>query len=417
MAQAQKANDDIAAAVARVRQADAQVQIAGAPLLPSLSVAGDGSRQRQRPTANRTAGSTVTAAPVTFNEFSAMATASYEVDFWGKNRALLNAARFTANANQYDRVTVELTVMTSVATTDFQALELQDRLKVAEQDLATAQTVLKDLTFEETVGTTNALDVAQQATTVAVINASIPPLRQQLRQSVDALAVLVGKMPQDLETPGGTLSELVDPVVGPGLPSELLVRRPDIASAEAQLKAANADVQAARAAFFPSIDLTATGGFVSTALSGFIAPGNRVFSLAGSVTQDIFQGGALVGGYRLNKARYSELLSNYHKSVIEAFSNVEDALVATQQTEEQYRRQQDAVAKARRAYEITEKQLHAGIVNVLTVLNTQGALFTAEDALVQVRFAHLQALVQLFNALGGGWQLPANQVEAYGKHS
>src|SRR5262249_37774870 len=206
--------------------------------------------------------------------------------------------------------------------------------------------------------------------------------------------------------PQGTLGDLSEPEVGPGLPSELLVRRPDVAAAEAQLRAANANIQAARAAFLPSISLTADGGFVSTALSGLITPANRVFALGGSVTQEIFQGGALVGNYRLSQARYSELLSDYHKSVISAFGNVEDALVATQQTAEQYRRQQDAVAKARRAYEITEKQLHAGVVNVLTVLNTQTTLFTAEDALVQVRFAHLQALVQLCNALGGGWQLP-----------
>lgn len=398
IAQAQQANDDIAAAVARVRQADAQAQIAGAPLLPSVNIAANGSRQRQRPVTS------ATASPVTFNQFSALASASYQLDFWGKNRALFNAARFSANASRYDRATVELTVMTSVAVTYFQALELQDRLKVTEQDLATAQTILRDLAFEETVGTTSALDVAQQATTVAVINASIPPLRQQLRQTVDALAVLVGKMPQDLELPGGTLSELSEPVVGPGLPSELLARRPDVAAAEAQLRSANANVQAARAAFFPSINLTADGGFVSTALSSLVSPGNRVFSLAGGITEDIFQGGALVGSYRLNKARYSELVADYHKSVISAFSNVEDALVATQQTAEQYRRQQDAVAKAQRAYEITEKQLHAGIVNVLTVLNTQTTLFNAEDVLVQVRFAHLQALVQLFNALGGGWQ-------------
>jgi NodT family efflux transporter outer membrane factor (OMF) lipoprotein len=251
------------------------------------------------------------------------------------------------------------------------------------------------------------LDVAQQATTVAVINASIPPLRQQLRQTVDALAVLVGKMPQDLEPPVGTLTDLAEPVVGPGLPSELLTRRPDVAAAEAQLMAANANIQVARAAFLPSIDLTAAGGFASTALSSLISPANRIFTLTGGLTQDIFQGGALVGGYRLNRARYSELLSDYHKAVISAFSNVEDALVATQQTAEQYRRQQDAVAKARRAYEITEIQLHAGTVNVLTVLNTQSALFSAEDALVQVRFAHLQALVELFNALGGGWEQPA----------
>jgi outer membrane protein, multidrug efflux system len=404
--QAQGANDDIAAAVARVRQADAQAQIAGAPLLPAISVSGDASRQRQRSSATSALGTK----PITFNQFSAQASASYQLDFWGKNQALFNAARFTANASRYDRATVELTVMTSVATTYFQALELGDRIKVAEQDLSTAQTILKDLTFEETVGTANALDVAQQATTVAVINATIPPLRQQLRQTVDALAVLVGKMPQDLEIPGGALSDLSEPVVGPGLPSELLARRPDVAAAEAQLMAANANIQVARAAFFPSIDLTAGGGYVSTALAGLISPANQVFSLAGGITQDIFQGGALVGGYRLNKARYSELLSDYHKSVISAFSNVEDALVATQQTAEQYRRQQDAVAKASRAYEITQIQLHAGTVNVLTVLNTQTALFSAQDGLVQVRFAHLQALVQLFNALGGGWQQqPARQ--------
>ena len=405
ISQAQKANDDIASAVARVRQADAQTQIAGGPLFPAVGVNANADRQRQQPSVTAAPGTK----PITFNQFTAQVSASYQLDFFGKNQAVFNAARYSANASRYDHATVELTVMTSVATTYFQALELHDRIDVAERDLSTAQTILKDLTFEETVGTANALDVAQQATTVSVINASIPPLRQQLRQAVDALAVLVGKMPQDLEAPGGTLSDLSEPVVGPGLPSELLARRPDVASAEAQLMAANANIQAARAAFFPSIDLTASGGFVSTALSGLISPANRVFSLTGGVAQDIFQGGALIGGYRLNKARYSELLSDYHKSVISAFSNVEDALVATQQTAEQYARQQDAVAKARRAYEITEIQLHAGTVNVLTVLNTQTALFSAEDALVQVRFAHLQALVQLFNALGGGWQQTAAQ--------
>lgn len=402
IAQAQRANDDIAAAVTRVQQANAEVQIAGAPLLPSLGVAADASRQRQKPSALSAS------SPVPFNQFSAQVSASYQLDFWGKNLALRNAARFIAQASEYDRATVELTVLTSVAQTYFQALELQDRLKVAEQDLSTAETILKDLTFEETVGTATALDVAQQATTVAVINASIPPLRQQLRQSVDALAVLTGKMPQEIDIPSGTLTDLTEPVVGPGLPSELLARRPDVAAAEAQLRSANANIQAARAAFFPNINLTASGGFVSSALSGLISPANRVFALSGGVAQEIFQGGALIGGYRLNQSRYTELLSDYHKSVISAFSNVEDALVASQQTAEQYRRQQDAVAKAQRAYEITGIQLHAGTVNVLTVLNTQTALFNAEDVLVQVRFAHLQALVQLFNALGGGWQQPAN---------
>ncbi len=399
MSQAQRANDDLAAAVARVRQAEAQQTIAGGALFPALAASAGATRTRQKLSALAP-----NSPQVTFNQFSVQGNASYELDFWGKNRALFNAARFAASASRFDRATVELTVMSSVATTYFQVLELHDRLDVAERDLGTAQTLLKDLSLEATVGIATALDVAQQATTVANVNATIPPLRQQLRQSLDSLAILIGKMPQDLDTPAGTLNDLSEPQVGLGLPSELLVRRPDVAEAEAQLMSANANIQAARAAFLPSIDLAAAGGFVSTALAGLLTPANQVFSLSSSVTQSIFRGGALVGGYRLEQARYAELLADYHKSVLSAFGNVQDALGAAQQTAEQYRREQDAVAKARRAYEMTEIQMRAGIVNVLTVLNTQTTLFSAEDALVQARFAHLQALVQLFNALGGGWQ-------------
>jgi outer membrane protein, multidrug efflux system len=282
-------------------------------------------------------------------------------------------------------------------------MESHDRLEVAQQDLATAQEVLKDLKTELSVGIVNALDVAQQETTVAVLSASIPPLQQQFRQSVNALAVLVGKPPQGLDFPGGSLTALSEPQVRPGMPSQLLVRRPDVASSEAQLKAANADIQAARAAFFPSIDLTADGGFVSTALSTLISPANRVFNISGQVAQQIFAGGALTGRYQLTKARYSELLADYHKTVLTAFGDVENALVGLRQTADQYQREQEAVATARRAYDFTQTQLHAGVVNILTVLNTQTALFDAQDALVQVRFAHLQALIQLYSALGGGW--------------
>ena len=244
IAQAQRANDDIAAAVARVREAEAQAQIAGGPLFPALGVQADASRQRAK-----ASNALVTAAPITYNQFGLLATASYQLDFWGKNRAAFNAARFAATASRYDRDTVQLTVMSSVASTYFQALEQHDRLTVAEQDLSTAQTILKDLRLEMRVGTAAALDVAQQETTVAVLNASIPPLRQQLRESLDALAVLIGRMPQDLALPDQSLTELSEPPIVSGLPSELLARRPDVAEAEAQLMSANANIGAARAAF------------------------------------------------------------------------------------------------------------------------------------------------------------------------
>jgi outer membrane protein, multidrug efflux system len=393
---AEHTNDDLAAAIARVREADAQARIAGAPLLPALNASGTATREREL--------NIGTAGTTTANEFSALLGASYEVDFWGKNRAAFDAARLAAAASRYDRVTVELTVMTSVATTYFQAIELHDRLAVATSNLASAQTTLNGLQLEQTVGTVTALDVAQQATTVAVLNAAIPPLQQQLMQTTDALAILVGKPPAELSITSAKLADLAEPELVPGLPSELLARRPDIAEAEAQLMAANANIAVARASFFPSIDLTASGGYASTALSTLVNPAGRVFALTAGLTQPIFAGGALTGQYSYSKARYSELLADYHKTVISAFSNVEDALAALQQTALQQQRQSEAVAKARRAYEITQLQFHAGTINILTVLNTETALFTAEDALVQVKYAHFAALIALFNALGGGWQ-------------
>jgi NodT family efflux transporter outer membrane factor (OMF) lipoprotein len=191
--------------------------------------------------------------------------------------------------------------------------------------------------------------------------------------------------------------------VASGLASQLLSRRPDVAAAEQQLIAANADIAVARAALFPSIELTAGGGYESSALASLVSPPNRVYTVAAGLTQPIFHGGALRGQVAYSNARYAELLSTYHKTVLTALSNVEDALVAARQTAEQQRRQQDAVATARRAFEFAQTQMSAGVVNILTVLNTEDALFSAQDELVQVNYLHLQALVDLFTALGGGW--------------
>lgn len=393
MDKAEKANDDISAAIARIKEADAQARIAGAPLLPEINASTSALWQRQ-PTANG-----IQTAP----EYTPLLNASYEIDFWGKNAAALEAAEAAANANRYDCVTVELTVMTGVATSYFQALELRDRIEVAEKNLKNAQEILEGLRSEQTAGTVTALDITQQEVSVAAASAAIPPLKQQLRQTLDGLAILTGQLPEAVDIKTGSLLDLSEPVVRPGLPSELLARRPDVAEAEAQLIAANANIKIARASFFPSINLTASGGFESAALATAVNPANSVFSLAAGITQPIFQGGALEGQYDYSEARYTELLANYHKAVINAFSNVEDALAALRQTAEQQKRQQTTVDKARLAYNLSMEQFRAGTINILTVLNTENALFTAEDSLVQVKFLHLQALLALYNALGGGW--------------
>ena len=394
IAEAQRSNDDLAAAIARVEEADAQVRIAGAALLPTVDLDATATREREPVTG---------AGPELYNVFNPQISASYELDFWGKNRALRAAAVATASASRFDQQTVALTVISSVAGTYFQALELRDRIEVARHNLENGQSVLRGLKAEQAAGTATGLDVAQQDTTVALLNAAIPPLLQQFRQTVYALAVLLGRTPESLQIDTGTLTELAPPAVIEGLPSQLLSRRPDIAEAEQQLIAANADIVVARAAFFPTIDLTATGGYESAALATLVNPYSRVYSIGAGLTQPIFHGGAIRGQYQYSKARYTELVSTYHKTVITAFSNVESALVATRQTSDQQLRQAEAVSKAQRAFEFAKAQMRAGTVNVLTVLNTENALFTAQDTLVQVQYAHLQALVDLFTALGGGW--------------
>lgn len=398
IARAQSTNDDIGAAMARILEADAQARIAGAALLPDLTADAGGMRERAPPAGGGPYS--------TFNLYDVGLSASYQVDFWGRNRDLHQAALAAAKASRFDHDTVVLTVLTSVALSYFEVLEFNDRLQVAQQNLANAQTILKDLEFEAGVGTATALDVAQQATTVATVNATIPPLRQQLRQSLDALAILTGQAPEQINASDGGLDALTLPAVAAGLPSQLLTRRPDVAEAEAQLVEANANIGAARAAFFPSIDLTASGGFESAALGSLVMPATRVFSVSAGLTQTIFDHGALLGQYQYSKARYAELLSDYHKTVLTALGNVEDALVAVQQSADQELRLQDAAEKARRAFEFAQLQFQAGTTNVLTMLNTETALFSAQDALVQGKFAHTQALLTLYQALGGGWHAP-----------
>lgn len=393
--QALAGSDDIAAAVARVNEAEDQAQVAGGPLYPALSAQFGAEKVRQFSPPDKTA---------TFGAFEPLLSASYELDFWGKNRSAHQAAVLTARASAYDRETVVLTVLSGVATDYFQALEMRDRLAVANNDLANAQAILSGLQTEQQVGTTTALDVAQQAAVVAVENATIPPLRQQLQQSMDALAILLGRAPETLQFQDAGLASINAPPVLQGLPSELLARRPDIAQAEAQLHAANADIGVARAALFPNITLTATGGYASSYLSRLVTPSSSIYSLSGSIVQAIFQGGALRGQYHYSQARYAELLADYHKSVLSALSDVENALVAVQQTAEQQVRQQDAADKAQRAFDFAQQQMRAGVTSILTVLNTETTLFTAQDQLVQVKFQHLQALVNLYKALGGGWQ-------------
>ena len=298
---------------------------------------------------------------------------------------------------------VALSTLASVANAYFQVLGTQDRLRYARDNLAAANRVLNVIQQRLTVGTASALDLAQQQSVVNTQRATIPQLEQTLRQNTATLAVLIGRPPEFVRIRGGSMSNVAIPRVTPGLPSELLTRRPDVRAAEAQLASTNASVEAARAAFFPSIALTAQGGYQSAVLASLFRPEAAFYQLAAGLTQPIFDGGLLQGQLDLQKGRQEEFLQDYRKAVVQAFADVDSALVATQQLALRERLQGEVVASSRQAFQIAEQRLREGTVDLITVLNTQQTLFQAQDTLAQVRLARLQAIVSLFQALGGGW--------------
>ncbi|MDB5410671.1 MAG: transporter [Rhodospirillales bacterium] len=395
IAEARSSNTDLAAAAARIQQADAQARIAGAPLLPAVGANVNAGPNRLLNNLGRERH---------FTTFQGLLQASYELDFWGKNRAAFEAAEDSASASRYDWQVVSLTITKSVAASYFQALGLQDQLRVARDNLGRARRDFDGIAQQQRRGLVPQLSVVQQQTVVDGLAAAIPPLEQQLAVTKDALAILVGKLPEDLQLQPGSLLNASLPAVAPGLPSELLVRRPDVQQAEAQLIAANANIKVARAQFFPSFRLTADGGVASVLLASHAMPVLGVYTISASITQPIFEGGQLSGQLELSKARYQELLQNYRKAALSAFGDVEDALVATKATAEQQAAQQKAVGSARRAYQMALDAFHGGTATILSVLVSESALFSAESALAQARLAHMQALVGLFSALGGGWK-------------
>ncbi|MBR0974169.1 MULTISPECIES: efflux transporter outer membrane subunit [Bradyrhizobium] len=400
MEEAQTVNLDIAAAVSRIVQADAQARQAGAALLPSLS--GGGSETYSRTSGSSSSGLTNGGREVV--NYSASLSASYQLDFWGQNRDALQTAEETANANRFDRDVVALTTLAGVANAYFQVLASQDRIRTSQRNIASAQRILDAVRERRKAGTGTDLDVAQQESVLANQKALVPPLRQTLDQNVNALAVLVSRPPEGVRVLGGSLNRIAIPRVTPGLPSEILTQRPDIRRQEAQLASATANIGNARAQFFPTIQLTGNGGYQSSALVSLFQPHAAFFQLVGSATQPIFDGGKILGNFEYAKARQDELLQTYRKTIVQSFADVDNALFSIKQTTIKLQLQRDVVTASRRAFDLAEQQLRAGTADIVTVLNTQLTLFQAEDALSQAQLARLLAIVSLYQALGGGWE-------------
>ena len=393
---AQKDNLDLAVAAAQVLQAQGQTGVAASALFPSVNLNGGAKRQ-----GTKTAGTT-------FNSFSAGLGASYELDFWGEAQDNLRAARNSARAALYAQDVVLLTTNASVANTYFAVLALRERLDIATKNIDAAKRILAITEAKVSNGVSSNLDLAQQKALLAGEEAQIPALQEQEREERYALAILLGRVPEGFDVKAISLDSLVAPPVSPGMPSLLLTRRPDISEAEANLRAAHANLDAARAAFLPAIGLTGSGGYASGAISALINPGNFAWSVGASLLQSVFDGGRLTSQRDIAAAQESELIATYRKTVLSALSDVESALGSTASLAEQQRLTEEQVANAAEAFRISELQYREGVIDLLTLLQAQQTLFTSQDTLVQVKLARLQAGVGLYRALGGGWTVEAD---------
>lgn len=395
---------DLNIATERVRQAEAQVRVVGASLFPVLSAGADTSTRRN---GGERGATTSQATGVTL-------TASYELDLWGKNRAGVKSAKSTLAASQFDRDTARLTLISGVAGSYFDVLALRTRLGIARENLAIAERVLELVSARARNGAASALDVSRQEATVLSQRAGLLPLEQLERQTLAALAVLLGRPPEGFEVKAPGIVDLSVPAIDPGLPAELLVRRPDLASAEAQLAASNADVAAARAALLPSIQLTGSAGLASGALLSLVSGGTTsAIGIAASLLQPIFDGGRLRGQKAIAESRERELVETYRKAILSAFVDVEQALAGTSRLGQQEQLQDQVQTRARESLRLAEVRYRAGADDLLTVLDAQRTLFSAQDQLAQVRQNRLQAALSLYKALGGGWIGPETRTAAH----
>ncbi|MBC3412139.1 efflux transporter outer membrane subunit [Pseudomonas sp. SWRI107] len=395
---------DLAAATARVRQAQANAVIAGAPLLPELQLGLDGSRQRLlRGEGNDQLDAS--SSERTSTSFDMQLAASYEIDFWGGLRATRASALRSLDASRFDRQTVELTLLGAVAESYLQGLALDEQLRIARLNLENAQDVLGVVEARERAGSATRLELAQQRSLVAAQQRQLPLLAQRVQDNRVTLATLLGDPVQQLPATQQSINTLRWPGIGSGVPSELLGRRPDIAAAEARLAAASANVQVARAAMLPRLVLGANLGSGARTLANVLD--SPYYTLTAGLTAPIFNNGRLRAERELASAEQQELLEDYRASIVNGFADVEKALNAISGVERQRQWQDEEVAQARIAFDLAEQRYRAGAETLLSVLETQRTLYLAEDEQAQLRLARLQGSVALYKALGGGWQAGA----------
>jgi outer membrane protein, multidrug efflux system len=390
-------NYDVRIAAARVLQAQALLGITRADQFPTITGGAASSNERFEKT-RITPSFETSPSQVNLSFF-------WELDFWGKYRRATEAARASLLATQWGQKAVISSLISNVASAYFQLLELDSQIEISKRTLASRKESLRLVEIRASGGVTSLIDVRQSEQLVYTAAAEIPDLERQIEQRENFISILLGQNPAPVVRGRPLQDNPVPPMVPAGLPSSLLERRPDIQAAEQQLIAANARIGVAKAAYFPQITLTATAGYRSPALTDLFSGPAGFWSFGGQLLQPIFTGGRLRSNVRLTEAQRNEAVLVYQQSIQQAFREVSDSLIAYRKNRE-FREQQELLTRAAQdTTRLADVRYRGGAASYLEVLDSDTRYFDAELGLAQAQLNERLALVQFYNALGGGWRL------------
>jgi outer membrane protein, multidrug efflux system len=386
-------NHDLKAALSRIAQARATAKIAGSTLYPTVDARLHGERTGKFSEGARS------------DLFDADLRFAYDLDLWGGLRSSRRAAQADVLAAAEAGANVALILTADIANAYMELCSLDQRIDLARQHVATAQRIDAIVQTRYQSGAVSELDAAQSKTNLATIEVSVLALEQSRLETLNALAILVGKIPSEMIVQPLSSTRVAVPAAVPvGIPSGLLQRRPDIRQAEAILMEAHANIGVARALLFPNIVLTGQGGYASDQLSRLVRSSNGAWTLGASLLAPIFHGGSLRANVDRSTERYNEILQQYQQTILGALRDVETALVDLQKLGAQETLLQEAERQGRRAFELAEIRYRSGATDALTMLNTQNTWLNLQNSVVQTHFGRMSALVSLFKALGGGGQ-------------
>jgi multidrug efflux system outer membrane protein len=390
-----KQNYDLQLATERIDAARAQLAITRSSLFPQVQGGGNFSGGKESNFQTR------------YNFLILAADATFQLDFFGRLRRATEAAHAGLLATEAARQTVILTLVSDVASDYFALLQLDLQLQITRETVDTQTDSVKLTTRRLEYGVATKLDVLQAQQTLDTANAQVPDLERQITQEENAIAILLGNYPQDVPRGFTLVEQALPPEVPPGVPSSIIERRPDIREAEQNLIAANAEIGVAKAQFFPQISLTGSAGGAfgrSSAFSSLMSSQIGTWSYGAQVSQPIFTGGALRGNLRLAESQQKQALIAYRQAIQRAFGDVSDALIGYEKFHQVRIRQQESVADLQESVRLSTLRYRGGTTTYLEVLDGQRSLYAAELTLAQARGNEYQSLVQVYRALGGGWQ-------------